>query len=161
MRGIPEELVLKSCAKIRDAPGFVAGSEAKSELLAVLAGLAGSVIGDRRLLDRLISEVGTMKKNYVFEVLEKRGEARGLVKGMVKGRAKSRQEGIKVGMRKGVLVAVEGILRILERRFGKVPAEVPGCLKAIDDPEILKRLVADAAVCQDLDDFARRLQRGG
>lgn len=134
MDGNPIELVVKSTNRILGAPDDLASPEAKRELLAVLSGLASRVVRERALLNRLVTEILRMGKNYVFERFVNEGWVRGLEEG--------RREGTR-----------GGVLRVLRRRFGQVSEPLSRRLEGIDSLDELERLVEEAAVAPSLEAF--------
>jgi hypothetical protein len=143
MAGKPEDGLLQSTHKIVESR---VPAETKRELLALTAGLAGVVVRDRGLLNRLLTETRLMGENYVFDVLRREGEAVGLVKGKAEGRAEGRAEGIRLSL-----------LRVLRRRFGAVPASIRSAVERARDAGRLERLLDAAAVAGNLKEFERSL----
>jgi hypothetical protein len=163
MSGNPVELVLRSQEKIARTPESLISAEGKGELLGILAGLAGRVVHDPKLVERLVSEIRAMdEKNLVFKILREEGEAVGFEQGKREGKREGKKEGKKEGEQKG---RQEGILaearraveRVLARRFGSLPEGITGALEGIDDRERLEGLLEEAAVCAALDRFLARL----
>jgi hypothetical protein len=54
----------------------------------------------------------------------------------------------------------EAVLEVLEARLGPLPAELPGRLRSLRDPVLLKRLLVSAVRCPTLDEFLRDLPAG-
>jgi predicted transposase YdaD len=145
MAGNPTELALQSQEKIRRAPDSLVSPEEKRELLTVLGGISALVVKDRKFLERLFSEIRVMKDNYFFDLIRKEGEAVGLAK----GKAEARTAEINALRR--------ALFTVLERRFGEPPRALVRKLRRIKDCARLESLLADAAVCEDLDAFGAGL----
>ncbi|MBI4586579.1 MAG: hypothetical protein HY717_21420 [Planctomycetes bacterium] len=150
MAGNPKELVQKAQDKIKKAPENRASTETKRELLTALNVLAGSVIRDKIFLRRIISEIGTMGENYVVDYFVSKGKAIGLLEGKKKGLKEGHYKGTRDEARKG-------ILKVLTKRFGIVPKDLPTKLAGVKELNRLEDLLVEAAVCKDLKAFLRGL----
>ena len=151
MAGNPEQLVLKSCKKIAKTPNTLAGPETKRELLTILAGLAGLVIKDKQLIPKLISEIRAMSENLVFDFIRDEGKVEGRMEGKVEGKVEGLQEGALKEIRLG-------IIKVLKRRFGELPADLPRRIETLDRLQHLEDLLVEAAVRPTLGEFLEMLQ---
>ncbi len=74
--------------------------------------------------------------------------------GRREGRKEGRQEGRKVGKKEGRLQTLrEGILDILDARFGEVPGEIREMIAVLEDEARLKSLHRHAALAGSLEEF--------
>jgi predicted transposase YdaD len=159
MAGKPVELLLKSQEQILAAPEALAGGERKRELLAIQAILASRVIKDPDYLKKLCSEIQRMGENYFLDLLRQEGMAIGLERGKIQGREEGRQEGREEGREEGARTEVRRLLcRLLERRFGEVPAGLEAEIEKIPELERLEELHETAAVARDLHEFLAALR---
>jgi hypothetical protein len=109
-------------------------------------------IAERYESERLRTEVIAMGNTYAEKLLSE-GWHTGRAEGEARGEAKGRADGEAKGEAKG---RAEDVLRILERRFGPVPAALHGKVAAAPDLATLDRLFDLALAAASLDDFAAR-----
>jgi predicted transposase YdaD len=139
MAGKPEELVIRSLAKIRAAPEQLASAEDKRELLQALASLAGRVVTNMdQLTEMILSDQELLESHPLYKKGQKTGKAEG---------TKERQE----------KALREAILDVLAVRLGEVPEEIRRGMAKTENLAELKRLVASAARAPDVDSFRQAL----
>ena len=85
--------------------------------------------GDRRtIIDILATELGpeeAQAMQTIWEAAEQQGERKGLEKGLEKGRQEGRQEGQR-----------KLLVRMLQRRFGHLPAAVLARIECADESSL-------------------------
>jgi predicted transposase YdaD len=139
MAGKPEELVIRSLAKIRAAPEHMASAEDKRELLQALASLAGRVIANMdKLTDLILSDQDLLESHPLYKKGQKAGKEEGAQEG---------QEALR-----------EAILELLRARFGEVPEDICDRLENIHTLADLKALVGSAARARDVDSFRQAIE---
>ncbi len=99
----------------------------------------------------LQEELETIEKDNVMPYISS-AERFGLEKGLQTGR----QEGLQTGLLTG---AREGVLEVLEARFGAVPSEIQETISAQSDLSTLRRWNREAATCTTLDAVQVALER--
>jgi hypothetical protein len=76
--GDPVELLIESKKRIVEAPESMVSGSVKQDLLMILGGLAGRVIGDRNLIARLFEEVRALGDNLFFDLIREEGLHEGI-----------------------------------------------------------------------------------
>jgi len=138
MRGQPEDLVIRSLQKIRNAPEEVASAEEKRDLLLALRAMARRVIKDMSVIEAILSDPELLEGDPFYQKGQKEGREEGRVEGL--------HEGEEHALR-------EAIVDFLAARFGEVPPDVRTRLAAIHCREELKGLVTAAARAADVEGF--------
>lgn len=82
-----------------------------------------------------------------YHVTINTARAEGLAEGLAEGEAKGKAEG-----------EVQMLLRVLQARFGKVPADISHKISAIQGTAKLNKLADVAATCGTLEDFVKKLK---
>jgi flagellar biosynthesis/type III secretory pathway protein FliH len=83
----------------------------------------------------------------IFDELRAEGFAEGYAESFAEGYAEALAE-------ERVKTSQDIVLTVLRARFKKIPKKIKGSLMCISDVVTLKSLVAKAAICQTLDEFA-------
>ena len=104
-------------------------------------------------------------QDWINEGIEKgkkegieKGKKEGIEKGIEKGKKEGIEKGIEKGKKSGKLEALqEGILDVLEERFGIIKKGVSRKLELIDDPAVLKSLHKKSIKVASLDEFVKIL----
>ncbi len=146
LRGKPEDLVVRSVQKIRNAPEEDASMVDKGLLLVALEALARRVMGNNKLLEEILSEPEFYKASSFYKRGHKEGEEQGEQRGELKGEQRGEEKALR-----------ESILDILEERFGEVPEDLRARVNVLHDLRALKSLVRSAASALDLQAFRAAL----
>ncbi len=129
-----------------------APEDVRADLTAALAVFAG-VAGNRKLVYDLV-RIEEMKKSVIYQDILAEGRAQGVAEGRAQGVAEGRAQGIAEGR-------AEAVLRVLGRRFGRVPEEVRRRVLAERSIERLDALMDRALDAPSLESFAAPLREEG
>ena len=94
-----------------------------------------------------IIEEGDEEMSTFMEIFVEKGRVEGRVEGEARGKAEGEAEG-----------TVKSILRILTRRFRKVPASLEARIRVITDLTYLEELADFAFDCESLEEFSKSLK---
>jgi predicted transposase YdaD len=136
MAGKPEDLMLRSVQRIREAPESAASREQKRLLLLALRALSSRVIQDMSIIESILSDPEFMAADPFYK--------------------KGQREGIEEGEQRGQSGAILGFL---SARFGAVPEDIRTRVLAVRGREELRRLVIAAAQAKGLEEFCEELDR--
>jgi hypothetical protein len=118
------------------------------------------------VIDEIVQEVNKKFEEGLEQGIEQgieRGREQGLEEGIEKGLEKGREEGRKEGREEGreegkTKAKAETILRILTKRFKKIPSQIQKRLFEITNLSKLDELVDFVLDCKSLDDFKKGLK---
>ncbi len=146
MSGNPRELMVRSVDKIRRVPEAELEGLDRGFLLETMAILARRVLMQTEIEKLLNSDPEFVKLDACYWIGKKDGHGEGKVEGIVEGKIEGKVEG-------KALAYQSSIRKILESRFGLLPAELTESLESIFDVARLEPLVVEALRAADLDTF--------
>ena len=148
MSGNPRELMVRSVDRIRRVPEVELEGHDRSLLLKTMAILAGRVLMKTEIEELLSSDPELLKLDPFYSIGKKDGHGEGKVEGRVEGKVEGE-----------ALAYQSSIRKILESRFGSVPAELRAIVERVSDVVRLESLVASAVQAVNLDAFRSMVEK--